>query len=220
MKVVISLGGSVLEPKNISFLKNFVFEMTKRSKKNTKVVIYCGGGRIARQYISLAEQFKLSPDSLDWIGISATCLNAEFLKRVFGHYASDTIIRDPTNTISFKKNIVIAAGWKPGRSTDYGATLAAKNIGAQKIINITNISHVYTKDPYKFRDAKKLKKVQWKEFIKLVGDKWTPGLNMPFDPIASKIAAKNKLKVIIINADIKKLRDCLGSKDFDGTLIY
>jgi len=220
MKIVISLGGSVLneELNNITFLKGFIKLI--KGYLNHKFVIFCGGGDIARKYIKYGRKLSLNSKSLDWIGIYATRLNAIMLKNLFLDYSNKEILINPTKSVKFDKNIVLAAGWKPGWSTDYDAVLVAKKIKADKLINITNISHVFDKDPKKFKNAKKIKKIRWKKFRQIVGSEWTPGLNMPFDPIASKEAEKSKIKVMIINNDLSKLRNCLDSKKFDGTLIY
>jgi uridylate kinase len=68
---------------------------------------------------------------------------------------------------------------------------------------------------------KKINKINWKDFRKIVGNKWDPGLNMPFDPIASKHAQKIGLKVVIAKGkDIKNLSRILnGEEGFKGTLI-
>ena len=114
----------------------------------------------------------------------------------------------------------MGAGWKPGWSTDYDAVLMAKNNKADTIINLTNIDYVYDKNPSQFSDAKPLKEIDWKSFKHIVGDKWTPGLSMPFDPKASKLAERFKLKVAIINGKyLERLEDFLNNKPFVGTII-
>ena len=72
----------------------------------------------------------------------------------------------------------------------------------------------------KRKDAQKLKNVSWKDFRKIVGNKWSPGLSMPFDPIASQKAEQLNLKVIIANGKkLKNLKNCLEGKKFKGTVI-
>jgi uridylate kinase len=90
----------------------------------------------------------------------------------------------------------------------------------KKIINLSNIDYVYDKDPKKFPGAKKVEKFSWAEFRKLVGDKWNPGLNAPFDPIASKIAQESGMEVAIMNGrNLKNLKNYLEGKKFKGTTI-
>ncbi len=116
--------------------------------------------------------------------------------------------------------VVIGGGWKPGWSTDYCATILAEDYQIGTIVNLSNIDRVYTKDPNKFKDAKPIDKMNWDEVISLVGDKWSPGLNVPFDPIASRKAKEIGLKVIICNGkNLDNLNQILNGETFIGTVI-
>ena len=64
------------------------------------------------------------------------------------------------------------------------------------------------------------KEITWKDFRKIVGNKWTPGLSAPFDPRASKMAEILKIKVIVINGKKpERLENFLAGKQFIGTTI-
>ena len=217
-----SLGGSVIVPDkiDIDFLKDFKKIIERYIGKGYRFAIYCGGGRLARDYQKAAsETLKFENEEMDWIGIHATIMNAEFVKSLFGNMAEEVIIRDPTGNIKFNKKIIIAAGWKPGWSTDYDAVLLAKNLGADLVVNMSNVDFLYDKDPKKFRDAKKIENISWKDYRKISGDKWEAGLNMPFDPIAAKEAEKSRIKVAIIGKDLDNFEKILDGKEFKGTLI-
>ena len=110
---------------------------------------------------------KLTPQDLDWLGIHATRLNAQLLRNVFRGKVHQRVIKNPTEKIKASEKVIIAAGWKPGRSTDHIAVLLAKNLKAKTVINITNTDYVYDKDPSKFKDAKAVRCVCWKHFKKL-----------------------------------------------------
>lgn len=220
--IIISLGGSLITPDeiDINFLKNFRKLILKYLNKK-RFFIICGGGKLARRYQQSASKIvNLTRDDLDWLGIHSTRLNAHLLRTIFRKQAHPRIIKDPTKKIKVKEDILIAAGWKPGCSTDYDAVLLAKNFKVKKLINLTNIEYVYDKDPRKFKDAKPLKEISWKNFKKIVGNKWDPGLNLPFDPIASREAEKLKLEVAILEgSNLKNLEEYLQNKKFKGTLI-
>jgi uridylate kinase len=220
--VVISLGGSIIVPDkvDVSFLRKFKALVSKYVKKGYRFAIYCGGGKLARDYQKAASSVsKLEQKQLDWIGTHATWLNADMVNRIFGKLADDCFIIDPTKKVKSKKKVLVAGGWKPGWSTDYDAVLLAKNLKAKLVINMTNVDYVYDKDPRKHRNAKPIKETTWKELRKLVGSKWSAGLNMPFDPIASKEAEKSKLSVAIIGKNLGNLEALLKGKRFKGTII-
>ena len=46
-----------------------------------------------------------------------------------------------------------------------------------------------------------------------------PGMNVPFDPIASKKAMELGLKVKILNMNTENISKCLKGKKFVGTVI-
>lgn len=219
--IVLSLGGSIICPDKPDYFflgefKNFII----KNLDKYRFIIVCGGGKTNSYYNYAAQRVsEIKKDDLDWIGIMATRLNAELVRTIFGELAYERVIYDPNEDIKTEK-ILVAAGWKPGCSTDYDTVLLAKKNSAKEIINLSNISYVYDKDPGKFSDAKKLFSISWKDYRKIVGNKWSPRLSSPFDPIASKEAQKNKMKVIIMKGTvIKNLEDYLSGKSFEGTII-
>lgn len=219
--IILSLGGSLVAPSEIDlgFLKNFKHSLEKYLGSR-RFFIIVGGGKVCRNYQKALSEFGAKNTDKDWIGIKVSRLNAEVVRQLFGKLAYPEIIENPTKKITNKKDIAVAGGWKPGWSTDYCSVMMAKNSGVKTIINLTNIDFVYDKDPKQFSDAKAIKEINWKEFRKIVGDKWTPGLSMPFDPRASKIAEKLKIKVAMINGkNLERLEDFLNDKPFVGTII-
>jgi len=219
---VFSLGGSVFckEEIDITFLKKFKSFILKWIKKKKKFLIFVGGGKTARIYQKAGRKFGVKNEQLDWIGIFATFLNAQLIKSIFGNFAFEKILSDPTKKIKTKKKIIIFGGWKPGRSTDYDCVLAAKTFKVKRVINLSDIDYVYDKDPKKFKDAKPLKRISFDDLLKIIGKEWIPGANLPFDPEAAKIAKNEKIKVIILNGkNLKNLEKVFLEKKFKGTLI-
>lgn len=223
---VLSLGGSMVSLSqgiNIDFLKKFKNLIKKRVDKGDKFIIVVGGGFNARNSISEAKKINnlLSSDSQDWIGISATHLNANIVKSIFGEMAHPVLINDPEVKIKSKKPLLFSGGYLPGNSSDFVCSVLAKTFNFKNIINISNIDYVYDKDPRKNKDAKKIKEMSWSDFLKIVGDTWTPGLNSPFDPVASKFCQKENKTVVILNGNnLSNLNSYLSSKRFKGTKIY
>jgi uridylate kinase len=223
---VISLGGSIIVPDKVdsNFLLAFraaILEYLER-KPDSRLILVCGGGGPAREYQRAYRAVipEADADILDWIGIAATRLNAELLKHLFRDVCLEQVITDPTAVSVFPGRILVAAGWKPGFSTDYDAVLLAERFQADTLLNLSNITKVYTADPKTDPDAKCLDAVSWKEFQKLVGDTWTPGINVPFDPVATEKAARVKLRVIVAGGrNIDNLKKILYDEKFAGTII-
>jgi len=219
---VISLGGSLVAPEgiDINFLKSF-HNLILKHILGKRFIVCVGGGKTARNYQMAMVKLGFKPREIDLMGIEATRLNAYLIKNLFGKFSEPKIIKNPTKKIDFKKDILVAAGWKPGWSTDFDSVLLAKNFGKREIINLTNVDYIYDKDPKKFPKAKPLKKISWPKLIKIVGERWKPGLSAPFDPIAAKFAKRFKMRVIFINGKkIERLENFLNKEPFIGTVIF
>ncbi|MGI5058396.1 UMP kinase [Treponema pectinovorum] len=226
---VLSVGGSIVAPEgpDTEFVKKFVAMIKEYLAKNEgeKLILVVGGGGPARIYQKAFRDvanldLEENVEDADWIGIMATRLNAQFVKACFGDLCKESVVTDPTVAEEFKGSILLAAGWKPGFSTDNDAVLLAQKFNADTVVNLSNIEKVYTDDPRKNPNAKPIDKISWADFRKLVGDEWTPGKNCPFDPIASKKAQSLGLKVICAGGkNLENIKSILEDKDYIGTTI-
>lgn len=222
--IVLSVGGSLIAPKSgidVTFLKNVRTLIRKHVHAGRRFIIVVGGGSTARAYQKAASAIvPLADEDVDWIGIHATRLNGHLLRTLFRDMALHRVVKDPTRHVSWNKHILIAAGWKPGWSTDYVAVRLARKYHATHVINLTNTDGVYDKDPALYEDARRADRIDWKSFRKIVGNHWSPGANAPFDPVASRLAANWKMQVTVLKgSDLKNLNACLSGKRFKGSVI-
>ncbi len=222
-RVVVSVGGSLIVPDDIdtAFLARFKGLILEKVQRGFTFSIIAGGGKTARRYQEAVNAVTpLSRNDLDWIGIHSTRLNAQLLRNIFVGYAHPQVVKNPTIDIDADEPIIIAAGWQPGCSTDYDAVLMAKNIGARRLVNLSNIDYVYESDPLKNPDAKKVERIGWSGFRAFIPKEWHPGLSSPFDPIAAKEAESLGLEVAIINgARLEEFGKYLDGEPFVGTII-
>lgn len=222
--IVISVGGSLIAPDQIdtSFLKRFKTFIEAQVALGRRFVIITGGGKTARRYQDAARKISgLTAEDLDWLGIHATRLNGHLLRTLFRDVAHPMLIKNPNKKIITTKPIIIAAGWKPGWSTDYVAVQLAKKLGAQKLVNLSNIDYVYDKDPKTNPDAQPISEIAWYDFRKLLPESWDPGLSSPFDPIAAKEAQSMNMKVALINGKkLPQISRYLNNEKFVGTKIF
>lgn len=222
--VVVSVGGSLIVPDQIDteFLTRFRELILRKVKEGFNFYIVTGGGKLARRYQDAAKAARgsLESEDADWIGIHSTRLNAHLFRTIFSEDSRDRIVRDPTKYFSARDPIIIGSGWKPGNSTDYCAVMAAKKLGAKKLVNLSNIDYVYDKDPRSHPEAQKFEKMSWSDFRALMPKQWDPGLSSPFDPIAAKEAESMKLEVAILNgAKLDEFEKYLSGESFAGTTI-
>ncbi|GAB6275565.1 MAG: UMP kinase [Rectinema sp.] len=246
MTIVISLGGSIVAPQEgpsgLFLLQFRNVLLSWLEAENRKAIIVVGGGSAARQwqkaykeFIEQAAERETSNDgnrgvepakalyldeSLDRIGIAATRLNAQLVKEVFSDYCPDSVVTDPSADISMRGKILVAAGWKPGFSTDYDAVLLAERFYANQILNLSNISQIYSADPKKDPGAKPLAHITFDALLEMTGRVWNPGANLPFDPIAAAKAKELGLRVIFASgSNLENFDKILSEKSFIGTII-
>jgi uridylate kinase len=225
--IVISVGGSLIVPNggiNTSFLQKLNECIRSHVSQGRRFFLVAGGGKLARTYRDAGKQVigTLEEDDLDWLGIHATRLNAHLLRTIFQDIANPRIIDNYDKKFEdLHEPVVIGAGWKPGWSTDYDAVILARDYNAHLIVNLSNVDYVHTSDPRKDANAERFEKIAWSEFAKLVPEKWSPGINVPFDPVAAKLAHELGLTVVITHGEnFENLNKILnGDSDYIGTTI-
>ncbi len=232
MTYVVSLGGSIVAPPegpDVAFLAEFRKRLASWVGEDAgrRIILVIGGGNPARTYQNAYRELErrlgdagTDNEALDWIGIAATRLNAFFVKAAMGELCVDEVVTDPSASLSFSGKVLVASGWKPGFSSDYDAVYLGERFGARQVLNLSNIAKVYTADPKTDPLAKPLDAISWADFRAMVGSAWTPGANLPFDPIASARAEAAGISVICAaGKDIDNTFRILGGKPFTGTVI-
>ncbi len=223
--VILSLGGSLIIPDkvDIKFLEKFKKVILKNTKKY-KFVISCGGGSIARKYISALKKGGLNQKLQNYSGISATRMNARFMNYFFNK-DPEYGIPHTTETLKkyLKKDDIVFCGaleYKPKQTSDSTSAKLAKVFKAL-FINLTNVSGLYDKNPKKYKNAKFIPKISWKNFNKMAkAIKYHPGQHFVLDQTASEIILKEKIKTYIIGKDLRQLENALKKKKFKGTVIF
>lgn len=222
-----SIGGSLIVPNGgidtdfLSKLNAFIRKQLA-SHLDRQFFLVIGGGTTARHYRDAGRAVigKLTDEDLDWLGIHSTRLNAHLVRTIFHDIAHPHIIEHYEIIRKATEPVVVASGWKPGWSTDFCAVMLCEDYDVKTILNLSNIEKVYTADPRQDSNAKPLDHLTWDEFRELVGDEWKPGMNAPFDPIASKKAQELGAKVLVLNGgNFDNLEKALEGHPFVGTTI-
>ena len=113
MVKILSLGGSIVAPDGVDteFLKKFkaLVEDYLAKDSNRKLILVIGGGAPARVYQKAFREIKADApsDVQDWIGITATRLNAQLVKSIFGDLCKDPVVTDPSADIKFTGRILV-----------------------------------------------------------------------------------------------------------------
>jgi len=96
--------------------------------------------------------------------------------------------------------IVVMGGLKPGMTTDAVAALVAEKVKAELLVKATDQDGIYSKDPRKYADAKKIDRLGFDDLFRLFDEnKHKAGINQILDPEAVRVLQKSRTKTVVVN---------------------
>jgi len=113
-------------------------------------------------------------------------------------------------------------GTIPGITTDTDSVLLAEAIGADRLINISNVDGVYDSDPAKNPQAKMFKSMTHAQLMELANssDTRAPGTHFVFDMVACKLIARSGIELHFVGGkNIEDLPKAMEGKTHRGTVI-
>ncbi len=223
-KVVISLGGSVIVPDegDAAFLMRLA-SLLRRLSEEYHICVVCGGGKVARYYISTGRELGMTSEELDNLGIAVTRLNATLLLLALGETAVPAIPRTEEEAARMMdhRGIVIMGGTSPGHTTDAVAALVAEKAKATRIVNATSVDAAYSADPRRFPDATRFTTLTFRKFHDLV-DKGTheAGPSDIFDRLGAEIAMRAGIPVYIVHGrNVEEIENAVRGGAVKGTVV-
>jgi len=220
-RIVIKLSGRIFGMDNAKMLKDYASFLVKISKICQPIII-AGGGNIARHYIAHARSSGADESTLDELGIEISRLNAKLLiyalkNKAYSH--PPTTLQEVRHAVD-DGLIVVAGGLHPGQSTNGTAALIAEKINAEQFLNATDVDGVYDRDPNKFKNAKKFKRIELRNLRNMLvhEDSLAGGYDL-MDIVALKIIERSKIKTRILKADIKTLEKAIKGMDVGTEIV-
>ncbi len=221
MKVVISMGGSILASPapNVGLIRDFVDMLVSLKEAGHDIRVVVGGGKLARDYISSAKELGADWKLSDKIGIAATRMNAMLLCSALGEHGSKEIPEDTESACDSDK-ILVMGGVKPGQTTDAVAADLCVRCSADLLLIGTNVDGVYDSDPRKNPDAKKIGTMDTKMLLETVGEEHSPGMTAVIDPIAARTVHEHGIKTIVVDGrHLPNIEGAIRGKEHGGTVI-
>jgi len=220
-RIVIKLSGRIFGMDNAKMLKDYASFLVKISKICQPIIV-AGGGNIARHYIAHARSSGADESTLDELGIEISRLNAKLLiyalkNKAYSH--PPTTLQEVRHAVD-DGLIVVTGGLHPGQSTNGTAALIAEKINAEQFLNATDVDGVYDRDPNKFKNAKKFKRIELKNLRNMLvhEDSLAGGYDL-MDIVALKIIERSKIKTRILKADIKTLEKAIKGVDVGTEIV-
>ncbi len=223
MRVVVRIGGSVVaSPPNPQLIQKYADVVNRLRAQGHELAIIVGGGAPARQYIQLAKDMGLTEQEQDEVAITVSRLFAQLLAMKLGGSEwkkVPTTLEDAGELLS-ERGIVVMGGLKPGMTTDTVATMVASQVGADLIVKATDQDGVYTKDPRKHADARKINALTFDELGQLMEqDRHKAGIHQIIDPEAVRLLKAKRIKTVVVNgANPENLIAALEGKKVGTTI--
>ncbi|MFQ5952339.1 MAG: UMP kinase [Candidatus Omnitrophota bacterium] len=209
-RIVLKISGEALmgnlgfgiDPKINVTIANEVKEV---KKMGIQVAVVIGGGNIFRGLKAASKGMDRS--TADYMGMLATMLNGlalqDALESIGVHtrvltaiemqeLAEPYIRRRAVRHLEKGRVVIFVCGTgNPYFTTDTAAALRATEIGADMILKATKVDGVYSKDPIKYKRAKKFDKLSYIEVLK---DKLKV-----MDATAISLCMDNDLPIVVFN---------------------
>jgi len=201
MKIVVSIGGSVLiadsDPDRIKAFASVLSEIAT----SNQVFVVTGGGETARKYIKLGRGLGANEGICDRIGIDVTRLNAYILILALGCVAYPEVITTYRDAlVAGGQEIVVMGGVSPGYTTDAVSAILAEYVDADILINATSVDAVYSSDPKINPESKRYEQMSAYELVEVVlSTKLHAGSTSVIDPVGAKVIERSGIKTIVLD---------------------
>jgi uridylate kinase len=221
-------GGESGKGLDTDVIQNLAIDIKSAIEKhNCEIVVVIGGGNFIRGAELHKRANIINESTGHYMGMLATIMNSMAFNDILKHNGQDSrlLLKLEANKVAEnftkhraishleKKRVLIIGGGtgSPFVTTDTAAVSAALELDCDAVIKITKVDGVYDKDPNKFSDAVKYKKLKFSEVFQNSEIK-------VMDKAAISLAEEHKLPIYVTELKKGMLDDVLGD-NFSGTII-
>jgi uridylate kinase len=203
MRIILRIGGSVVaSPINIELVAKYAELLKTLQEHGHEVAAVVGGGKLAREFITVAKNLGLSMQAQDELAISVSRLYAQLFLQKLGNLGCGKVAFTLDEAAECLKpgKILVMGGLKPGITTDAVAALVAERVNADLLVKGTDQDGVFDKDPRKYKYAVKLDHLFLDDLCKILElSKHEAGMHQIIDPVAIEVLKRMKMKLIVVN---------------------
>jgi len=203
MRVVVRIGGSVVaSPPNPEIMNKYASLLRKLKEQGNELLVVVGGGSVARDFIKIAEDMGLSEFDQDEVAIGVSRLFAQLLAMKLGDLGLRRVPTSVDEAVQGLKTgkIVVMGGLKPGMTTDAVAAMAAERMGAELLVKASDVDGVFTRDPKKYPNAKKIDELSLDDLSRLFDEnRHKAGIHRILDSEAVKVLERSRVRMVVVN---------------------
>lgn len=224
MRVVLSIGGSVLAPSlEADRVRDYASAIEAIADAGYGVAAVVGGGPMARDYIGAARELGASETELDRFGIGVTRLNARLLAAAMPERSTAAPPEDYTTAREALRrgHIPVMGGTEPAHTTDAVSAALAEDVDASRLVYVTSARGVFEADPAEDGSARRYDEITAGTLVETVAALGSEaGSSAPVDLLAAKIIQRAGLDAIVIDGgDPSAVRRAVLDDEVDGTRI-
>ena len=224
MKVVVSIGGSVLAPDlDADRVAEYADAIQSLDAQGHTLGTVVGGGPTARDYIGTARDLGANEIELDQLGIAVTRLNGRLLIAALDDRAAPTPAEsyDEGREAIRRGDIPVLGGIVAAQTTDAVAAAFAEYVGADLLVYATSVPGVYDADPNEDDDATRFDQLSASELVDVIADmEMNAGSNAPVDLLAAKIIQRSGIRTMVLDGtDPERVVRAVEDGKFDGSEI-
>ncbi|MDS0221851.1 UMP kinase [Haloarcula sp. S1AR25-5A] len=224
MKVVVSIGGSVLAPDlDADRVADYADAIQSLDAQGHTLGTVVGGGPTARDYIGSARDLGANEIELDQLGIAVTRLNGRLLIAALDDRAAPTPAEsyDEGREAIRRGDIPVLGGIVAAQTTDAVAAAFAEYVGADLLVYATSVPGVYDADPNEDDDATRFDELSASELVDVIADmEMNAGSSAPVDLLAAKIIQRSGIRTVVLDgSDPERVVRAVEDGEFDGSEI-
>jgi len=222
MRVVVSIGGSVLAPDLAhERVRQHADALERLVDEGCSVGAVVGGGGIAREYIDTARSLGANEIELDDIGISVTRLNARLLIAALGEDAAPSPAEtyEEAGEAIRRGDVAVMGGVTAGQTTDAVAAAVAEYTDADLLVYATSVPGVFDADPNEDSSATRFDSMTAGELVDVIaGIEMAAGSSAPVDLLAAKLIERSRVRTVVLDGtDPENIVDAVRTGEHDGT---
>jgi len=203
VRLVVRVGGSVVaSPFNSELMSRYVDLLLALRREGHVVVAVVGGGALSRDLIRTARAMGLDEAGQDEVAISVSRLVAQLFVLKLGRNGAGvvpTTVEDAARLVADSR-VVVMGGLRPGMTTDAVAALLAERVGADLLVKATDQEGIFSRDPRRFPDARKLDSLGFDDLGRLFEvDRHRAGIHQVLDPEAVRVLQRRRIRTVVVN---------------------
>ncbi len=218
MKLVLSLGGSVVgDHPSAAMLRDLRSSIETLRAQGDEIHVVVGGGPLKSQFGELARAAGLGEYTADRLGVRLTRVYAELISGVLGDLACGYVPESVEEAVRARSGgkTVVMGGTEAGHSTTAVAALLAEAIGASRLLKLSDVDGIYSRNPKRFPDALRFDELTYPELRRILGSlESNAGTYEVLDAVALGVLERSAIETVYFEG-VSSMKNILRARSLE-----